>query len=136
MGAAILAPGRRAAGGAAAAAGGGPGPRCPSSRARGAATARAGRSRARGGARAGPVHVDREAVVVESSDAGAAEGAGATIHIGEPWSGYGRLRARDITAQLATAGAATLAVVKLYEATHRKRRTVLEEIDRRPAHGR
>lgn len=84
-----------------------------------------------------PVHVDREAVVVaESSDPGAAEGAGATIHIGEPWSGYGRLKARDITAQLATADAAMLAVVRLYESTHRKRRTVLEEIDRRlPAAG-
>ena len=79
-----------------------------------------------------PAHVDREAVVVaESADAGAAEGAGATIHVDEPWRGYDMLKARDVAAQLATADAATLAVVRLYESTHRKRRTVLGEIDRR-----
>ena len=51
----------------------------------------------------------------------------------EPWEGYSRLTARDITAQLATANAATLAVVRLYESSHRKRRTVLAEVDRRLA---
>ena len=79
-----------------------------------------------------PDHVDREAVVVaESADAGAADGAGAQIRIDEPWDGYSRLNAKDVVAQLATADAATLAVVRLYETVNRKRRTVLAEIDRR-----
>jgi hypothetical protein len=81
-----------------------------------------------------PEHVDREAVVVaESADTGAADGAGAQIRIDEPWEGYSRLTAKDVTAQLATADAATLAVVRLYEAANRNRRTVLAAIDRRLA---
>lgn len=81
-----------------------------------------------------PLHVDRDAVVVaEFADTGAADGAGANVHVDEPWSGYDRLNARDVAAQLATADAAQLAVVQLYESTHRKRRTVLKEIDRRLA---
>jgi hypothetical protein len=81
-----------------------------------------------------PDHVDREAVVVaEFADAGAEDGAGAQISVDEPWDGYGQLGARDIVAQLATADAATLAVVRLYEASHRGRRTVLAETDRQLA---
>ena len=79
-----------------------------------------------------PVHVDRDAVVVlESADAGAEDGVGAQIHVDEPWDGYDHMKAKDVTAQLATADPATLAVVRLYETTHRNRRTVLAEIDRR-----
>lgn len=79
-------------------------------------------------------HVDRDAVVVaQSADAAAAEGAGAQIRIDEPWDGYGQLRARDVIAQLATADPAMLALVRLYESAHRKRRTVLAEVDRRLA---
>jgi hypothetical protein len=79
-----------------------------------------------------PAHVDREAVVVaESADTGAADGAGAQIRIDEPWEGYSRLTAKDVTAQLATADPATLAVVRLYEAANRNRSTVLAAIDRR-----
>ena len=81
-----------------------------------------------------PEHVDRGAVVVlESADAGAADGAGAQIRVDEPWDGYSKLTAKDITAQLATADAATLAVVRLYESANRNRSTVLAEIDRRLA---
>lgn len=81
-----------------------------------------------------PAHVDRDAVVVaESADAGAADGAGAQLRVDQPWSGYDSLKAKDVVAQLATADAATLAVVRLYESTHRERRTVLAEIDRRLA---
>lgn len=81
-----------------------------------------------------PEHVDREAVVVhESADAGAAAGAGAQIRVDEPWDGYRKLTAKDVTAQLATADAATLAVVRLYESANRNRSTVLAEIDRRLA---
>jgi outer membrane biosynthesis protein TonB len=81
-----------------------------------------------------PAHVDSGAeVVAESADAGAADGAGAEIRVDEPWDGYSRLTARDITAQLVTANPATLAVVRLYESSHRKRRTVLAAVDRRLA---
>lgn len=81
-----------------------------------------------------PRHVDRGATVVaESADAGAADGAGAEVRVDEPWKGYSRLTVRDITAQLATASPATLAVVRLYESSHRKRRTVLADVDRRLA---
>jgi hypothetical protein len=81
-----------------------------------------------------PAHVDSGAVVVaEFADAGAADGAGAEVHVDEPWEGYSRLTARDVTAQLATADPATLAVVRLYESSHRKRRTVLAAVDRRLA---
>jgi hypothetical protein len=38
-----------------------------------------------------------------------------------------------VTAQLATANPATLAVVRLYESSHRSRRTVLAAVDRRLA---
>lgn len=83
-----------------------------------------------------PVHVDRDAVVVaESADRGAADGAGAQVHVAEPWHGYGALKARDVADHLATADTALLAVVRLYESTHRTRRTVLSEVDRLLATG-
>jgi hypothetical protein len=79
-------------------------------------------------------HVSREAVVVaESADAGAAEGAGAQVTVGEPWEGYAGLTAKEVNDRLATASPATLAVARLYEAGHRNRVTVLREIDRRLA---
>jgi type IV secretory pathway VirB10-like protein len=81
-----------------------------------------------------PAHVDREAVLVaESADAGAADGAGAQIRIAEPWSGYGKLTAREVNDRLATESPESLAVARLYEAMHRNRVTVLKEIDRRLA---
>ena len=79
-------------------------------------------------------HVDREAVVVaESADAGAADGAGAQIRIGEPWKGYGSLTAKEVNDRLAAASPESLAVARLYETAHRNRVTVLREIDRRLA---
>jgi hypothetical protein len=85
---------------------------------------------------AAPELADREAVLVaESADTGAADGAGAAIRVDEPWQGYAKLTVKDITAQLATADPAMLAVVRLYESTHRKRRTLLAAIDRRLATG-
>jgi hypothetical protein len=78
-----------------------------------------------------PEHVDREAVLVaESADAGAADGAGAQIRIGEPWEGYGKLTARDVIDRLAAESPESLAVARLYETTHPQRVTVLKEIDR------
>ena len=79
-------------------------------------------------------HVSREAVVVaESADAGAEDGAGAQIRIGEPWEGYGKLTAKEVNGRLATASPESLAVARLYEAANRNRVTVLKEIDRRMA---
>ena len=81
-----------------------------------------------------PAHVDRDAVVVaESADAGAAGGVGAEIRVDEPWEGYSGLTVKEVTAQLATADRATLAVVRLYESANRNRSTVLADIDRRIA---
>ncbi len=75
---------------------------------------------------------DREAVLVaESADAGAADGAGAQIHVGEPWKGYGSLTAKEVNDRLAAASPEALAVARLYESTNRNRVTVLREIDRR-----
>ena len=79
-----------------------------------------------------PEHVEREAVLVaESADEGAADGAGAEIHVAEPWPGYGEMTAADIIDRLAAADAGTLTVVRLYEDLHRKRVTVTRETDRR-----
>ena len=107
------------------------------------AAARAGRTRAvprpaspaatpaAPGADAG--HVDREAVLVaESADEQAADGAGAEVHVAEPWPGYGEMTAADIIDRLAAADAGMLAVVRLYEGLHRNRVTVLRETDRQP----
>jgi hypothetical protein len=81
-----------------------------------------------------PEHVDREAVVVaESADAGAADGPGAQLHVDEPWDGYAEQTAKQVIAALADAEPATLAVVRLYESTHRSRSTVLGAVDKRLA---
>jgi hypothetical protein len=81
-----------------------------------------------------PDHADREAVLVaESADAGAADGAGAQIRIAEPWSGYGKLTAKEVNDRLASESPESLAVARLYESMHRNRVTVLKEIDRRLA---
>ena len=69
-------------------------------------------------------------LVAESADAGAADGAGAEIHVAEPWPGYGEMTAADINDRLATADAGMLAVVRLYESAHRKRVTVAREAER------
>lgn len=80
-----------------------------------------------------PEHVDRDAVVVaESADPGA-DGVGPQIHVDEPWDGYDELDAQQVADQLADASAGMLAVVRLYESTHRDRAAVIDEIDRRLA---
>ena len=77
-------------------------------------------------------HVSRDAVLVaESADAGAQDGAGAQIRVGEPWEGYGKLTAKEVNDRLATATPESLAVARLYESANRNRVTVIREIDRR-----
>ncbi len=77
-----------------------------------------------------PVHIEEDPaeLVYSSADAGAQDGAGATLRIDEPWDGYRDMTAADIRDRLVVADGATLAQVQLYEAGHRKRRTVLDAV--------
>jgi hypothetical protein len=78
-----------------------------------------------------PAHVSEEPeLVAESAEPGAEEGAGADITVIEPWAGYGRLKAKDVIDRARTASVAELAAMRLYEARHRARQTVLAAVDR------
>ncbi len=78
-----------------------------------------------------PAHVSEEPELVqESAEPGAEEGAGATITVAEPWDGYGRMSAKDVIDRAKTANVAELATMRLYEARHRARQTVLAAVDR------
>jgi hypothetical protein len=78
-----------------------------------------------------PVHVSEEPELVrEEAEAGAEDGAGAQLRVMEPWNGYARMSARDVIARAQQATAAELAAVRLYEARHRSRQTVLAAVDR------
>jgi hypothetical protein len=70
------------------------------------------------------------AVVRESADPGAADGAGAQVRVAEPWEGYDGLGAKDVIERLSNATAAELAAVQLYEAGKRRRKTVLAAAER------
>jgi len=76
--------------------------------------------------------------VEEFAEPGAEEGAGAEVHINEPWEGYARLNAKQVLARLSTATPAELATVQLYESGHRRRQTILNAVQRqlRSANGR
>ena len=78
-----------------------------------------------------PAHVSRDARHVEAfADPGAEDGPGASVHIEEPWRGYGRMTANDIIARLTSASREELAAVALYERAHRDRQTVLAAAER------
>ncbi|HEX8977455.1 MAG TPA: hypothetical protein VF781_13175, partial [Solirubrobacteraceae bacterium] len=78
-----------------------------------------------------PAHVDQPvAVVDELAEPGAEDGAGAEIHVAEPWDGYAQLKAADVVRGLTGRTAAELAAVELYEQAHRRRQTVLEAAQR------
>ena len=49
---------------------------------------------------------------------------------GEPWPGYEALRAPEIVARLGEADASTRAAVRLYEQSHKQRKTVLRATER------
>ncbi len=79
-----------------------------------------------------PEHVDEGLVVVaEVAEEGAEEGAGAEVHVDEPWHGYRAMTAADIRARLADADSTVAAAVKLYEGMHKDRTSVIEAADRR-----
>jgi hypothetical protein len=78
-----------------------------------------------------PVHVSEEPELVrEEAEPGAEDGAGAQLTVIEPWNGYARMNARDVIARARQASPAELATVRLYEARHRSRQTVLAAVDR------
>jgi hypothetical protein len=78
-----------------------------------------------------PVHVSEEPELVrEEAEPGAEDGAGAQLTVTEPWNGYARMSARDVIARARQSTAAELAAVRLYEARHRSRQTVLAAVDR------
>jgi hypothetical protein len=78
-----------------------------------------------------PDHVDEEVVLVaELAEEGAEDGAGAELHVDEPWDGYDEMTAPEIRARLAAADPVVAAAVNLYETTHKSRRTVLEAAER------
>jgi hypothetical protein len=77
-------------------------------------------------------HVSEEPVVVaESAERGAEEGAGAEVHVDEPWPGYRGMTAAQITARLRSAPPAMAAAVSLFEAGGKGRSSVLEAAARR-----
>jgi hypothetical protein len=79
-----------------------------------------------------PAPVSEEPELVDSyAEPGAEDGPGASVHVAEPWKGYGHMTADDVVARLAAASPEELAAVELYERLHRGRRTVLTAAARR-----
>lgn len=70
-------------------------------------------------------------VVAESAERGAEDGAGAEVHVDEPWPGYRGMTAAQIKARLRSAPPATAAAVSLFEAGAKGRSSVLEAASRR-----
>jgi hypothetical protein len=78
-----------------------------------------------------PAHVSEEPeLVAESADAGAVDGSSAELTVEEPWDGYHAARAREVIDSLPTASREELAVIDLYESTHRARKSVLAAVER------
>ena len=78
-----------------------------------------------------PTPVEPDEIVAESADPGAADGAGATIRVDEPWDGYKEMTAPAIIDRVVVADAATLTAIRLYEGQHRKRKSLLAAVDKR-----
>jgi hypothetical protein len=74
-------------------------------------------------------HVSEEPTLVEEvAEAGAEDGAGAEVHVAEPWEGYREFAAEDVIDRIRGVSAAELAAVELYELSHRNRKTVLAAV--------
>jgi hypothetical protein len=78
-----------------------------------------------------PGHVSEEPELVEGfAEPGVEDGAGAEVHVDEPWPGYERMNAKQVISRLATASRAELAAVELYERGHRGRQTIMAAVAR------
>ena len=76
-------------------------------------------------------HVDAGATLVaESADLGAQSGAGAHVHIDEPWSRYTRMTAGEVNDRLVAESDAVVSLVLLFERSHRARKTVISAAER------
>jgi hypothetical protein len=69
-------------------------------------------------------------LVAESADPGVHDGDGAQVTIDQPWPGYDEMRAVEVADRLRAAGPDLISVVRLYEAAHKGRRSVLAATDR------
>jgi hypothetical protein len=79
-----------------------------------------------------PIHVSEEpTLVAESADPDASEPAAAEVNVAEPWEGYRRMKAAEVLERISAAGPEELTVVDLYERSHRRRKSVLQEVERR-----
>jgi hypothetical protein len=74
---------------------------------------------------------DEPELVAEVAEPGAEDGASAEVQVEEPWQGYDDLAADDVIKRIRQADAAVLAVVELYERSHKQRQTVLAAAERR-----
>ncbi len=82
-------------------------------------------------AEAAEVAQEPDEVVAEFAEPGAEDGAGAQIDVEAPWEGYDDMAAQAVVARIAQSEPAELAVLQLYEGTHKGRRTVLAAAERR-----
>jgi hypothetical protein len=78
-----------------------------------------------------PAIDDPPELVAEFAEPGAEDGAGAQVEVDEPWTGYSAMGARAVVDRVVQLGPSELAVVELYERTHRNRATVLQAAERR-----
>jgi hypothetical protein len=74
---------------------------------------------------------DSDEVVAEVAEPGAEDGAGAQLDVDEPWKGYAQMKAGRVVERIASLDAAQLAVLELYERTHKKRQSVLNAAAKR-----
>jgi hypothetical protein len=78
-----------------------------------------------------PVHVSEEPELVEEvAEPGVEDGAGASVHVEEPWDGYEQMKADDVIDRLAGATPAELAAIQLYESEGKSRTTVIQAVER------
>jgi len=79
----------------------------------------------------GPAHVSEEVELVEEvAEPGAEDGAGAQVHVTEPWDGYDQMKADDVIDRITGASVAELATVELYELSGRSRQSVIDAVKR------
>jgi hypothetical protein len=71
-----------------------------------------------------------ETLVAEVADPCSADGAGAELHVAEPWAGYGAMKAGEVLDRLPVQDSASLSVLLLFERAHRARKSVIAAAER------